>query len=374
MTSFAELRKKNSLAAMQEKLKKLNQKANNNKSLEEDPTYWSIRHIYGEDFKGKARIRFLPAPPGEDDPFIKYYEYYHKGPKGWYRNLSRQTLSSNEKDPAYFYNGKIFGNSSLSDTEKKKMLINRNVFYVANILVLEDPAAPENEGKVFRFQFGNQIFNLINEALFPDDEDKEPVNVFDPIEGADFVLLVRPKAAAGKTLPTYEKSYFDAPSELCDIEDFDEIWKKTYSLKEIISEDKFKSYEVLCQEFNRAMGISTSDYDDDAPDDEIHQSSAPSFVGKSKASAKQNSSLSEELDDEIPHIGKDDEDDVPFKPTKSSKKPVFDDDDEDDILDEALKVIAKKAETDRAKASKKVVVDEDDADDDDDWFERLKKK
>lgn len=46
---------------------------------------------------GSAVIRFLPAPPGSDVPFVRYWDHGFQGPGGWYIEKSRTTLG--EDDP-----------------------------------------------------------------------------------------------------------------------------------------------------------------------------------------------------------------------------------------------------------------------------------
>ncbi len=43
----------------------------------------------------------------------------------------------------------------------------RKLHYVANILVISDPSAPQNEGKVFKYDFGKKIFDKISDLMQP---------------------------------------------------------------------------------------------------------------------------------------------------------------------------------------------------------------
>jgi hypothetical protein len=64
----------------------------------------------------------------------------------------------------------------------------RNLRYVANVLVVSDPANPENEGQVKLYRFGKKIFDKIMDAMQPKFPDETPINPFDMWEGADFVI------------------------------------------------------------------------------------------------------------------------------------------------------------------------------------------
>ena len=317
--SFAELRaaQSNVMEQMKQKFEAA-KKSGARDNIVDDDTFWTLKHVKGPDGTGYAKIRFLPAPPDgnggqEDDAFIRYYEYAFKGATGkWYINKSRMTLGSNESDPAYEYNGKIFGDETLTKEQRQKKLIQRNTHYVANILVEKDPNAPENEGKVFKFRYGPMIFNMCEAEMFPDPAvfpDKKGVNIFDPFEGASFNLRITnkqiPDSRTGNmiTVSTYEKSSFSEPSSIVkDPADFDSIWEKQYSLKALIAESEFKSYEDLKREFDQAMNDKKSFLDTDEPLQKVS-------ARKEEKVAKQKD-LSEELNDEVPFVNDESENSV----------------------------------------------------------------
>jgi hypothetical protein len=71
--------------------------------------------------------------------------------------------------------------------------------YISNVLVIEDHAKPENNGKVFLFKYGPKIHEKIQEAISPKFPDQKPINPFDMWEGADFKLRSSRKAASRTT-------------------------------------------------------------------------------------------------------------------------------------------------------------------------------
>lgn len=318
--SFAKFRNTQTTSALKEKFDALNGKRDFN---DLGPTYWTTKHVAGPDGTGEAVIRFLPAPPDgnggiEPDNIVKYFQYsiYRNGKA--YVNRGRNSLGADEADPAVEYNKSIWSNKDLSKEEKKKLLVDRKIFYIANIYVVKDPNKPENEGKVFRWQFGQQIYDLINSQLFPKFETDEPVNVFDPIEGADFVFRVIPKSIPDKItgqlkkVPSYDESKFRAPSQRWSLEEFDEIWAQEHSLQSEVAEDKFKSYEELKAQFDRVMNS--------GPRPEIANQYKAATAKQEKAVApKQEKSLKEELDGELPWVT----DDTPS--TSSSTDDVVED-------------------------------------------------
>ncbi len=188
---------------------------------------------------GYAVIRFLPAPNGEDLPFVKLYSHAFQGPGGWYIENSLTTLG--QKDPVSEYNSELWNNGTDSgkDTARKQK---RKLTYVSNIYVVKDPTNPENEGKVFLFKYGKKIFDKITAAMQPEFEDEEAIDPFDFWQGANFKL--KAKNVAGYR--NYDSSEFAAVTPLLDDDDaLEELWKKQYSLAEIVANDQFKSYDVL---------------------------------------------------------------------------------------------------------------------------------
>ena len=189
---------------------------------------------------GYAIIRFLPAPDGEEMPWVKLWNHAFQGPTGkWYIENSLTTL--NQKDPVSEYNSKLWNSGVESDKEiarKQK----RKLQYYSNIYVVSDPKHPENEGKVFLFRYGKKIYEKVMEALQPQFEDEKAVNPFDFWEGANFKLKIRKVDGYWN----YDKSEFDSASKLNeDDSELDKIWKSEYSLKDFLAASNFKTYDEL---------------------------------------------------------------------------------------------------------------------------------
>ena len=85
--SFASLKKQSSLGSLTAKLVKEVEKTNSaNKG---DDRLWKPE--VDKTGNGYAVIRFLPAPNGEDIPFVKLYSHAFQGPGGWYIENSLTT-------------------------------------------------------------------------------------------------------------------------------------------------------------------------------------------------------------------------------------------------------------------------------------------
>ena len=211
---------------------------------------------------GYAVIRFLPAPDGEDLPFVKLYSHAFQGPGGWYIENSLTTLG--QKDPVSEFNSQLWNNGTDAgkDTARKQK---RKLTYISNIYVVKDPANPENEGRVFLFKYGKKIFDKITAAMQPEFEDEEAIDPFDFWQGANFKL--KAKNVAGYR--NYDSSEFTAQSPVLDDDDaLEALWKKENSLQDFVAPDQFKTYEVLRARLESVLRTATANRVDEDLEDE----------------------------------------------------------------------------------------------------------
>lgn len=215
----------------------------------QDKRYWELK--VDDSGNGYAVIRFLPAPEGEEVPYVKLYSHGFKDDRTgkWYIENSRTTLG--EADPVSEANTELW-NTGLDANKEIVRKRKRRQNYISNILVINDPKNPENNGKVFLFKYGPRLFQKIEGALNPEFEDEKPFNPFDLWEGANFKL----KARKLDGQRSYDKSEFEKPEALFDGDDeaLEALWKQEYSLQAEIAPDKFKSYEQLKTRFEAVTG------------------------------------------------------------------------------------------------------------------------
>jgi len=198
---------------------------------------------------GYAVIRFLPAPDGEDLPWVKMYSHGFQGPGGWYIENSLTTIGG--KDPVSEHNRELW-NSGNEDDKAIVRRQKRKLSYYANIYVVKDPANPSTEGNVYLYKFGAKIFDKIMAAMQPEFEDESPINPFDFWQGADFKLKIRKVDGYWN----YDKSEFAAPAPLLKDDDaMEAIWKTEYSLQALVATDQFKSYEDLKKRLDYVLGV-----------------------------------------------------------------------------------------------------------------------
>lgn len=220
-------------------MKQFEENADNKRTRKSDDRFW--KPTADEAGNGSALIRFLPALKAEQIPFVQTFSYFIKASTGnkWYVNKSRRTL--NEADPMqeYFFE-RLNACATEDEKAKVKAQFRSNNYYIANILVLNDPAHPENNGKVFLYRFGKKLLNKITDKLKREFDGDQPVNVFDWMEGCN--LRLRMTRVSG--FPNYDNSEFQAPSALTD-EQIQFCAEHMYDLFEFIDPSTFKSYDEL---------------------------------------------------------------------------------------------------------------------------------
>lgn len=211
--------------------------------------------------KSVAVVRFIPNQYG--DPFVRVMSYSFNGPGGNYYDLALQTIG--QKDPIQLAAISAFRKAKNDDDKalkaKAMRWLPRRRFY-ANVVVLKDEMHPDNEGKVFIFEFGQAIYNKLEEVIVPKFEDQEPLDPFDLWNGADFRIRMIakeiPDSQTGKPIqvPNYDNSEFDKVTAFLggDDDKLDAIYKQAYDLNEFIDPKKFKSVEEVEKRFEQVMG------------------------------------------------------------------------------------------------------------------------
>ena len=264
--SFADLKKQSKLGSLTSKLVKEVEKMSNTNASGDDRV-WKLE--VDKSGNGYAVIRFLPAPNGEDLPFVKLYSHAFQGPGGWYIENSLTTMG--QKDPVSEYNTMLWNNGTDAGKETARKQ-KRKLTYYSNIYVVKDPANPQNEGKVMLYKYGKKIFDKLTAAMQPEFEDEEAIDPFDFWQGANFKL--KAKNVAGYR--NYDSSEFAAQSALLDDDDaMEAIWKKQYSLSEIVAADQFKTYDELKTRLDSVLGNKVRPVTEDLEDESEGRGPAP---------------------------------------------------------------------------------------------------
>jgi len=291
--SFSDLKKQSSLGSLTQKLVKEVEKMSTTYGGGADERIWKPE--LDKTGNGYAVIRFLPAPEGEDLPWAKIWTHAFQGPGGWYIENSLTTLG--QKDPVSEFNRELWNSGEQSKKDIVSQKQKRKLSYYSNIYVVQDKAHPENEGRVFLFKYGKKIFDKIMESMQPEFEDETPINPFDFWQGANFKLKI--KKVAGYW--NYDSSEFDRPGPLLDDDDaLEAIWKKQYSLTELVDPKQFKSYEELQTRLDYVLGKKGTprmqNIDEELENEDIDRGSfTPSFESRKEPAPSMPQSMKDEL-------------------------------------------------------------------------------
>ena len=170
------------------------------------------------------------------------------------------TLGQN--DPLGELNSRLW-NSGIEEDKETARRQKRRLHYVTNIQVINDPANPSNNGKLFIYEFGKKIFDKIMDQMQPEFPGEEPVNPFDFWGGADFELKIRNVAG----YRNYDKSDFKSPTPFlgADETQLEGVYNSLYDLNEFIvpnypgahDANWFKSYDDLKNKLETVLGLAT---------------------------------------------------------------------------------------------------------------------
>jgi len=229
-----------------DKIRDQSKSGGNKNSFKDERVYYPQ---FNENGTAQAIIRFLPSKD-TDIPFVSVFGHSVKGPGGYYIENCPTTLK--KECPVCKANSAIWDSEpDLARSRKRKQS------YYSNILVIKDPANPENQGKVFLYKYGKKVHDKIMGKLQPgEDSIEEPVMIFDYYEGADFKLLMKKVKVGAVEMPNYDDCRFDNPSPVGTDEEIEKLDNSLYGLAEFVSEENFKPYEELESKFNRVIGVS----------------------------------------------------------------------------------------------------------------------
>lgn len=290
--SIANLKK-----SKQKRLENLQKKIQeDSKKSYSDDRFWNL--TMDKDTKaGKAIIRFIPSPEQIYEKKLFSHSFQNKETKKWFIETCPTTVYGDRefhRCPVCESRGKAL---SAGESEKDKAdMFKRKIHYVSNIYVVKDYANPENDGKVFLFKYGTKIHDKIAAMVAPEYEDEAIIDVFDFWDGRDFTL--KSKAGQGGWV-SYDDSSFGLNNCFEDMsdEELDEIFKKTYSLQDLYSEEKLTSYENMKKNFERVIGESSEVSSEETK--------------KKEEKVEKKKQIIEEIDDiEIEEASSDDTDDI----------------------------------------------------------------
>jgi len=213
-----------------------------------DPREWKLQR--NDQGIGTAVIRLLPGKGGDTASVVRIFEHSFKSfnkKTNKYRWYIEQSPSSIKEDcpmvEIYYELGEI----GTDEAKKIQDNFSRRTTFISNILVVNDPSNPENNGKIFYWKYGKSLFEKFQQALEPTEDQikvgKKPIELFDPEDGADIILDAKIK----DKFVNYDNTSIAAKSKAFENEEqMDEaVLERCYDLTEFISVDNYKTYTEL---------------------------------------------------------------------------------------------------------------------------------
>lgn len=278
--------------------------------------YWKLK--VDDAGNGQAVIRFLPQQDLDKPTHVESWSYYFKNKRNGntYSDQASRTYGKDIPDPVSQFNSWVWALSESGDVspkEKEEMQDSvrsrsQKHQYYSNILVIKDPANPENEGKVFVYRYGKKIYEKIYAQMHPKFEDDTPCVPFDMFEGKNFRLIA--KEVAG--YQNYDDSNFSSsPTPVSDSEEeIEAILAQCHDLESLVlDKSKISSYEKKLESLKRVMGK------DDALFNEWLDS-----IGEEVAQPKKKAKSTPVVEDELPDDFGQSEPEEPKTSKKSSPK------------------------------------------------------
>ena len=247
MSSFANLKRQ---SGNLDKLTKAIESLNATSVDENKDLFW--KPSVDKAGNGMATVRFLPASEGDGDeslPWVKIFAHGFQGPGGWL--IDNCLTTKNQQCPVCEHNS-VLWNSGVKANRDIVSKQKRKLNYITNVYIVSDPKNPENEGKVKLFKFGAKIFDKITEAMNPQFEDETAINPFDMWKGANFKIKIRKVEG----YQNYDKSEFESAAPLStNDEELETIWKSEHTLKTLVTDKEFKSYDDLKNRLEKVLGL-----------------------------------------------------------------------------------------------------------------------
>lgn len=201
---------------------------------------------FQEDGTAYAVVRLLPSIDTDID-WVTMYRHSLRKDGMFYINNCRTTLG--EKGclscQKYF---DLWDKTPGADNTQANLYKRKSNYYV-NILVLEDPATPENVGKVFVLKFNYELYNLILSKITPKNSNIKPLYVFDYYEGANLNLVLSMKKVSNYETIDYKDCSFDGKSAIGSDDEIEAIRNKCFPLKEFIAPKEFLDATALEEKF-----------------------------------------------------------------------------------------------------------------------------
>lgn len=160
-------------------------------------------------------VRLLPNTDAPEKTFFHYFHY------GWNSNSTGQYVDImspktwGDSDPIEVERIKLYRDKSDERSIGLAKLLNNKEKWLVNVLVVDDPVNPENNGTVKILRYGVQLDKIIREAIEGEDADEFGPAIFDLSEnGCNLRIKVESIKEGSRSFVSYTSSKFLRPSAI----------------------------------------------------------------------------------------------------------------------------------------------------------------
>jgi hypothetical protein len=231
---------------------------------------YKVEDVFKPVFKnGETEVvmRFLPSHPNEFKPFIENRAHMYEYEPGKFFGcdcLEKYGVAC----PICDHNHKLYTSGKYTKEEASPLrLPAARRRFVSNVYIVKNNNAPDTEGKVYRFEYGIQIMDMIRKAMTgyvdPEDGEVEGYNPFDWKNGANFIY----KGVSGAKGPNIKDSKFGKRRPISDkngkeltVAEIDKIEAQLYTLDEYERKiNESPDYNAIRGRFKNKLGYGLFD-------------------------------------------------------------------------------------------------------------------
>ena len=160
-------------------------------------------------------VRFLPNVKDASKTFFHYYHY------GWNSIATGQYVDAvspktwGDADPIEIERVKLYRNKTDQRAIALAKCLNTKEKWLVNVLIVDDPDNPENNGTVKVFRYGQQIDKIVKAAISGEDAEEFGPAIFDLSEnGCNLRIKVESTKEGSRSYVNYSSSRFLRPSAI----------------------------------------------------------------------------------------------------------------------------------------------------------------
>lgn len=194
------------------------------------------------------RLRLLPTLEDDKEPLFHHYVHiWNSRATGKFISaLSLQTVG--ERDPIAGVRWKEWkawkdANPNVDNKEYEAGIQQKEQWFV-NVLVMDDPSNPENNGTVKILKMGPQLKEIVDLHLDGVKSKRYGVDIFIPTENIDLVIVAEKQGV----YTTYKNSFFERDGDEISDEKLEEAYENLHDLEQVYPVKTVEELQQLLDE------------------------------------------------------------------------------------------------------------------------------